>query len=87
MARDARQLGRILGVAAFRFVQIAGVISLMRRGANWAGLLLLAGWVGYVLLLNGPVASPKYRLPIEPALAVLTGAGLAAFGRRRSAQG
>lgn len=77
----------IVGVAAFRFVQIVGVISLMRRGANWAGLLLLAGWVGYVLLLNGPVASPKYRLPIEPALAVLTGAGLAAFGRRRSAQG
>ena len=58
----------------------------MRRGANWAGLLLLAGWVAYILLLNGPVASPKYRLPIEPALAVLTGAGLAAFGRRRSRQ-
>ncbi len=76
----------VLGVAAFRIVQLVGFVSLLRRGANWAGLLLLAGWVAYILLLNGPVASPKYRLPIEPALAVLTGAGLAAFGRRRSAQ-
>jgi len=76
----------VLGVAAFRLVQLVGLVSLLRRGANVAGLLLLAGWVAYVLLLNGPVASPKYRLPIEPALAVLTGAGFAAFGRRRSAQ-
>lgn len=76
----------ILGVAAFRLLQLAGFVSLLRRGANWAGLLLLAGWVGYILLLNGPVASPKYRLPIEPALAVLTGAGLASLRRRRSTQ-
>ncbi len=76
----------LLGVAAFRVVQFIGLLSLLRRGANVAGLLLLAGWAGYVLLLNGPVASPKYRLPLEPVLAVLTGAGFAAFGRRRSAQ-
>lgn len=76
----------VLGVAAFRIVQLVGFLSLLRRGANWAGVLLLAGWIAYILLLNGPVASPKYRLPIEPGLAVLTGAGLAAFGRRRSGQ-
>jgi hypothetical protein len=46
--------------------------------------LLLAGWCLYILAVNGPVASPKYRLPMEPALAVLTGAGLASlFNRRR----
>jgi 4-amino-4-deoxy-L-arabinose transferase-like glycosyltransferase len=76
----------ILGVAAFRLVQVVGFFSLLRRGANVAGLLLLAGWGLYILVLNGPVASPKYRLPIEPVLAVLTGAGLAAFVRRRSPQ-
>ncbi len=77
----------LLGVAAFRIVQIVGVFALMRRGANLAGLLLLAGWCLYILALNGPIASPKYRLPIEPVLAVLTGAGLvSAFGRRRSPQ-
>jgi 4-amino-4-deoxy-L-arabinose transferase-like glycosyltransferase len=73
----------LFGVAVFRIVQLVGLISLLRRGANVAGLLLLAGWCLYVLALNGPVASPKYRLPMEPALAVLTGAGLAAFGNRR----
>ena len=76
----------ILGVLAFRLVQLVGFFALLRRGANAAGLLLLAGWVLYVLLLNGPVASPKYRLPIEPVLAVLTGVGLAAFTPRRSPQ-
>jgi 4-amino-4-deoxy-L-arabinose transferase-like glycosyltransferase len=76
----------LLGVAAFRLVQLVGFFTLLRRGANFAGLLLLAGWFAYVLLLNGPVASPKYRLPLEPVLAVLTGAGLAAFARRRLPQ-
>jgi hypothetical protein len=32
--------------------------------------LLLAGWVAFVLLVSGPVASAKYRLPIEPATIV-----------------
>ena len=36
--------------------------------------------------VNGPVASPKYRLPMEPALAVLTGAGWLALSRRRSGE-
>jgi hypothetical protein len=67
-------------------VQIVGFFTLLRRGANVAGLLLLAGWIVYILALNGPVASPKYRLPIEPVLALLTGAGLVAFVRRRSPQ-
>ena len=73
----------LLGVAAFRIVQLAGLISLLRRGANAAGLLLLAGWCLYILALNGPIASPKYRLPTEPVLAVLTGAGLASLFNRR----
>lgn len=76
----------LLGVATFRLVQIVGVFVVLRRGANMAGLLLLAGWCLYFLALSGPVASPKYRLPLEPVLAMLTGVGLAAFVRRRSAQ-
>ncbi len=76
----------ILGLAAFRLVQIVGVFALMRRGANVAGLLLLAGWCLYILALNGPIASPKYRLPLEPVLALLTGVGLAAFVRRRPSE-
>jgi 4-amino-4-deoxy-L-arabinose transferase-like glycosyltransferase len=79
----------VAGVAAFRLVQLVGLVALLRRGGNLAGLLLLAGWCLYILAVNGPIASPKYRLPLEPALAVLSGAGLAAFAdrrRRRSGQ-
>jgi hypothetical protein len=36
-------------------------------------------WVSFVLAVNGPVASPKYRLPVEPALCLLTGAGFVAL--------
>lgn len=72
------------GVAVFRLVQLVGLVSLLRRGGNFTGLLLLMGWCLYILVLNGPIGSPKYRLPIEPVLAVMSGAGLAAlFGRRR----
>jgi hypothetical protein len=47
----------------------------LRLSRNYAGILLLAGWCLYILVINGPVASPKYRLPMEPTLVVLWGAG------------
>lgn len=79
----------LLGVAAIRIVQLIGLIALFRRRGNIAGILLLAGWCLYILAVNGPIASPKYRLPLEPPLAVLSGAGLAALAgrRRRGASG
>ncbi|MGH7003270.1 MAG: hypothetical protein ACREIP_04920, partial [Alphaproteobacteria bacterium] len=76
----------LLGVAVFRLVQIIGLIALLRRRANLPGLMLLVGWCLYILLLNGPIASPKYRLPLEPVLAVLSGAGAAALLRRRGSR-
>jgi len=75
----------IAGVALIRLLQLAGVAALLRTG-HFAALLLCAGWITYVLLINGPVASPKYRLPIEPVLAVLTGAGFALITRRKAPQ-
>ena len=38
-------------------------------------VVLLLLWCGFILAIYGPIASPKYRLPIEPVLCVLTGAG------------
>ena len=57
----------------------------MWRTRQFAALILCAGLIGYVLVLNGPVASPKYRLPVEPILNVLTGAGFALLVRRKAA--
>jgi hypothetical protein len=50
---------------------------------NWPALFLAASWCGYILLVNGPVASPKYRLPLEPLFNVAAGAGLIALRDRR----
>lgn len=34
-------------------------------------LTLMALWMLYILVINGPIASPKYRLPIEPFTIIL----------------
>lgn len=71
------------GLALMRFLQLLGFVSLARRTSNWPALFLAASWCGYILLVNGPVASPKYRLPLEPLFNVLAGAGLIALRDRR----
>jgi 4-amino-4-deoxy-L-arabinose transferase-like glycosyltransferase len=72
----------IAGLAAIRIVQLIGMIELFGSGGNIWILLMLAGWCIYILTVNGPVASPKYRLPIEPVFAVLTAAGFRRVLRR-----
>jgi 4-amino-4-deoxy-L-arabinose transferase-like glycosyltransferase len=73
----------IAGVMAFRFIQLVGLVAQLRRGGQLPVLCLFGLWIGYVLAIDGPVASPKYRLPIEAPLMVLTGAGLSVLLRRR----
>jgi hypothetical protein len=65
----------LAGVVVWRGVQAVGMISLIREGTAWPAAGLFGLWFVYVLLVNGPVASPKYRLPLEPVLMVLMGAG------------
>ncbi len=77
-------LAGLAGVALIRLIQLAGVAALYRTG-HMAALFLCAAWIAYVLVINGPVASPKYRLPVEPVLNVLTGAGIALLLRRKAA--
>lgn len=81
-------LAGIVGLVAVRLVQLIGLWTAWRDGADRIGLALLAVWVCYILAINGPVGSPKYRLPIEPPLMILAGAGwcgLRAGLRRREA--
>ena len=49
-------------------------------------LLLLVLWCLYILGINGPVASPKYRLPLEPVLVVMAAAGFCALRSWHSAR-
>ena len=65
-----------IGAFAFRLVELFGLgLAARARGAAsvrlWrASLAVLLLWAGYVLVVNGPVASAKYRLPIEPLAAL-----------------
>jgi hypothetical protein len=81
---DNRLYAQALLIGAFglllvRLVQLMGLATLLRESQHIPGILLLLGWCAFILLVNGPVASPKYRLPIEPALMVFAGAGLCAL--------
>lgn len=62
-----------LALLALRVAQFWGLASgLLGQTSQEARLILafLMLWVLYILLVNGPIASPKYRLPIEPLSAI-----------------
>lgn len=68
------------GTLAFRALQLRGAWRWLGAGLTGNRLMLASGllclaWIGYVLAINGPVASAKYRAPIEPAMAVLFAIG------------
>jgi hypothetical protein len=72
------QILLMLGLATtapFVALELLGFIMLARMRPLAA--VLAAGVIGYFLLINGPVASPKYRLPLEPILIVLSAIPLA----------
>ncbi len=60
-----------LGLSFFGFY-----ICLKSGRAAAIPAVLLFLWAGYTLGLNGPVFSPKYRLPLEPVWVVMTAIGL-----------
>ena len=89
---DNRLYGWVLVIATaatvvWRALQLRGLWRGARRaiaGDRFAlalGLILVA-WIGFILAINGPIASAKYRAPIEPAMIVLFALG---WSRRPSA--
>jgi hypothetical protein len=76
--------GGMVGVVIIRVVQLRGLLVLLSQQNLRAVILLMIGWIMYVLLISGPVGSPKYRLPVEPVLAVFASAGWIALRRRQS---
>ena len=59
------------GMALISLLQLYGLIRLFRN-ALWPAVLA-ALCIGYFLMVNGPIGSPKYRLPFEPILILLAG--------------
>jgi len=64
----------------FLLLEAVGFVMLARR-LPWAAAFA-GGLLAYFLLLSGPVATPKYRLPMEPVLIVLAAIPLAWLGER-----
>jgi 4-amino-4-deoxy-L-arabinose transferase-like glycosyltransferase len=67
-------MGPMLVLEAIGFVMLA-------RMRPWAAVFA-GGVLAYFLLVNGPVATPKYRLPMEPVLIVLAAIPLARLTER-----
>jgi Dolichyl-phosphate-mannose-protein mannosyltransferase len=61
-------------------LEAVGFVMLV-RSLPWAAVFA-AGVLAYFLLVNGPVATPKYRLPMEPVLIVLAAIPLARLSER-----
>ena len=58
---------------------IGGFAAALRTGrACLPAAVILFLWAGYTLGINGPVVSPKYRLPLEPVWAVFAAVALTA---------
>ena len=57
--------GQLIGLGHALFWRRRDEAAVERREARIILILLLL-WTLYILLVYGPIASPKYRLPIEP---------------------
>ena len=76
----------VLAALPFLLLQVAGFVMLVRE-RPWAAVFA-GGTLAYFLMVNGPVATPKYRLPMEPVLIVLTAIALErALNRGRAMKG
>jgi hypothetical protein len=72
----------VIGMLPFLALQAIGLVMLART-LPWAAVFA-GGVLAYFLLLNGPVAAAKYRLPMEPVLIVLAALPLARLAQRGS---
>jgi 4-amino-4-deoxy-L-arabinose transferase-like glycosyltransferase len=70
----------LIAMVPFIVLEAAGLVMLA-RGFPLAAVLATSV-LAYFLLLSGPVAGPKYRLPLEPVLLVLAAIPLAAVADR-----
>ncbi len=70
----------LIAMVPFVVLEVFGFVILAKR-LPWAAACAF-GICAYYLLINGPIASAKYRLPIEPILIVLTAMSIEGLGVR-----
>ena len=68
-----------------RLLQVYGLgLLLIRRGFLAHVAILFSIWISYILLVNGPIGSPKYRLPLEPMLLIFLSVTVTNFLYKRA---
>jgi hypothetical protein len=72
---QAALLAGLVATIPFLLLEAVGFVMLA-RAMPWAAVLA-GGVLAYFLLISGPVAGPKYRMPMEPVLIVLAAIPLA----------
>jgi hypothetical protein len=60
-----------------RLLGVIGLWLLLRNRERRAPAIFAIAWIGFILAVQGPVASAKYRLPIEPIAMALAGVAVA----------
>jgi 4-amino-4-deoxy-L-arabinose transferase-like glycosyltransferase len=60
-----------------RLLGVIGLWLLLRIRERRAPAIFAIAWIGFILAVQGPVASAKYRLPIEPIAMALAGVAIA----------
>jgi hypothetical protein len=67
-----------------RLVALLGFLIALRAPTMRTAAIFALLWAGYILAVQGPVASAKYRLPIEPFAMVFVGVAILRFERRNA---
>jgi hypothetical protein len=75
------------GLFIVRLVQAVGAIALLQEARTDARLIpvvtMFLLWFAFILAVNGPIATPKYRLPLEPMFDIVTATVFCMFSSRR----
>ena len=68
-----------LALFASRLIQLVGLGAGLRNSAIRPYTIILLMSIVYFLAVSGPIANPKYRIPMEPALIILFSIGFCAI--------
>ncbi len=69
---------------ALKFLVLAGFLAAFARARLRLMTVVVFGWIIFLLAIYGPVASAKYRLPMEPFFGVFSAFALLVLRARRS---
>lgn len=85
--KTAAALALMFAVAAQLIGALTGVVALWRGGRRSEAMLLIGVAAYFVLIPAGPEANTRFRVPAEPFLALLAGAGGTALLVRAAGSG